>query len=175
MWQHSQRPPAQFILRIQLKCHGGSRETTCAVGTASRKRWRIDRDLFYFDLPPQQILKDTSGEHDAINAGSCGARGGPLARVLESVTQFWLFFVLLCFGWDAISHHRVFKQQKTKRRLCFKTASENKQAGNIFKHKWIKKKNSANDWINQRKPLFLCGCSADAVATFARFQKLPHN
>lgn len=85
MWQHSQRPPAQFILRIQLNCHGGSRETTCAVGTASRKRWRIDRDLFYFDLPPQQILKDTSGEHDAINAGSCGARGGPLARVLESV------------------------------------------------------------------------------------------
>lgn len=42
-------------------------------------------------------------------------------------------------SWDAISHHRVFNQQKTKRRLCFETASENKQAGNIFKHIWIEK------------------------------------
>lgn len=72
MWQHSQRPPDQFILRIQLNCQSGEKRSTRPPGSSGASI----KSLFYFDLPPQQTAGAVT-EADAVstNAGRSGGQG----------------------------------------------------------------------------------------------------
>lgn len=161
MWQPAQRPPDQFLLRTQLKCRGGRND-----GQMRRR------------FGPQEAL---ARQYTDFSTDS--SRPGRRAwRWIRQRREFWEAeeapgppreSQLLIFGCFVVSSI----QFSTSRRRRNVFASENKQAENILKRKWIKKRTRRTRLIreNDFSSSFSADICSNAAGTFPPFQNLPHN